>query len=83
MWQRIACLALLSCSSFAYAGCPPEGTDRPSLDLLKQQEFALADDAQRATLALALVDCLADPDPALRDGIAYEALTAWMRGKQL
>lgn len=83
MWQPIACVALLCCSALAYAGCPPEGTDRASLDLLKQQEFTLSDDAQRDTLALALVDCLADPDPALRDGIAYEALTAWMRDKQL
>ena len=24
--------------------------------------------------------CLADPNPAIRDGIAFEALSAWMRG---
>lgn len=83
MWHRLMLIALLSLPAVAWAQCPPEGTDRASLDLLKQQEFALADDAQRQTLAVALVGCLGDPDPALRDGIAYEALTAWMRGKQL
>lgn len=83
MWHRLVLFALLLLPLSAWAACPPEGTDRPSLDLLKQQDFAVADDAQRDALALGLVECLGDPDPALRDGIAYEALTAWMRGKQL
>src|SRR3546814_13792449 len=26
-----------------------------------------------------LLGCLGDPDPAMRDGIAYEALTHWLR----
>lgn len=83
MLRRIAALLLLCASAHVWAECPPEGTDRPSLELLKQQEFAIDDAARRDTLALGLVDCLGDPDPALRDGIAYEALTAWMRGKLL
>ncbi len=37
----------------------------------------------RTALAQALLPCLADPDPALRDGIAYEALSHWMRAGDL
>lgn len=59
--------------------CPPEGTDLSSLKLLKEQDFALDDATTRNTLALGLLGCLASPDPALRDGIAYEALTEWLR----
>lgn len=43
----------------------------------------MADDAARQSLALALVQCLADPDPTLRDGIAFEAYFTWMRANQL
>jgi hypothetical protein len=37
----------------------------------------------RATLALGLLDCLKDPDPVLRDQVAFEAWSAWLRGKKL
>lgn len=63
--------------------CPPEGTDASSLQLLKQQQFQVDDAGTRDALALGLLDCLSSPDPAMRDGIAYEALTAWLRGDQL
>jgi len=83
MWHRIALMAVFLVSASAWAGCPPEGTDAASLRLLKQQAFAMEDAAGRDALALGLVDCLSDPDPGMRDGIAYEALTAWLRGGQL
>lgn len=70
-------------AAWAQDTCPPEGTDAGSLQLLKQQDFAVEDAATRNTLALRLLACLASPDPALRDGIAYEAITAWLRGKAL
>lgn len=77
-------LALLTpWSAVAQDACPPEGTDAGSLQLLKQQDFAIEDATTRNTLALRLLGCLASPDPALRDGIAYEALTAWLRGNAL
>ena len=63
----------------AAAGCPPPGQDAASLAALKAQGFSQPDPAARRTLAMGLVDCLGDRDPALRDGIAYEALTHWLR----
>lgn len=62
-----------------HAGCPPEGQSRASLEALKLLKFAPLDAASRQSLAEALVDCLGDPDPQLRDGIAYEALAQWLR----
>lgn len=76
--------ALLSpLSVWAEDACPPEGTDAGSLQLLKQQDFRVDDTATRNTLAIRLLGCLSSPDPTLRDGIAYEALTAWLRGNGL
>ena len=63
--------------------CPPEGVEAGSLQRLKQQEFAVEDAVKRNALALGLPGCLSSPDPALRDGIAYEALAQWMRRDQL
>ncbi|MEO6365157.1 MAG: DUF2785 domain-containing protein [Luteimonas sp.] len=67
----------------AFAACPPEGQSRESLQALKVLKFTLPDAAERQTLAIGLLDCLADPDPAMRDGIAYEALMQWLRDDQL
>lgn len=67
----------------AHAVCPPQGSSRESLQALKQRDFAVADAASRNALALALVGCLPDPDPALRDGVGYEALAHWMRAGEL
>ena len=83
MWHRIALTAAFLLSTPAWAGCPPEGTDAASLRLLKEQKFAMEDAAARDALAIGLVDCLSDPDPEVRDGIAYEAITTWLRGDQL
>ena len=71
-------LALLG-SAPAMAMCPPSGYDKAGLQALKSAGFAVADPAGKQALAMGLVDCLGDPDPLLRDGIAYEALQHWMR----
>jgi hypothetical protein len=63
--------------------CPPAGMSRQQLLELKAQEFAVADDARRQALALDLLTCLGSTDPALRDGVAFDALQKWMRDKQL
>ena len=74
---------LLLLAPAADATCPPAGYDAARLQELKSREFAVPDGDERQRLAAALLDCLGDPDPALRDGIAYEALSTWMRNQQL
>ncbi len=75
---HVAALALCALPAFARA-CPPEGQTVASLQALKALKFTVPDAGDKRALAEGLVACLADPDPALRDGIAYEALAQWMR----
>lgn len=86
----LACAATLGVAAAAPAACPPAGQTQASLLALKARqwqagpELQAAQDTQamrdgRQALALALVDCLADPDPVLRDDIAFGALQSWMR----
>jgi hypothetical protein len=75
-------LVLMSLGGVANAqdgACPPSGYDHDALAVLKAQEFAVDDTANRQILAEALVACLSDPDPMVRDGIAFEALSQWLR----
>lgn len=50
---------------------------------LRAGNFEVADGARRNELALALAECTGDPDPRVRDGIAFETLSRWLRGKAL
>lgn len=59
--------------------CPPPGWPSAQLEVLKRDKFAMADASARRSLALGLTGCLGDPNPQLRDGIAFEALSTWMR----
>ena len=63
----------------ASANCPPDGWSAGDLRALKAGGFVVADDGHRHRLALGLLPCLADPDPSLRDGIAFEAFSTWLR----
>lgn len=63
----------------AQAHCPPAPHSLASLQALKAQQWQVEDANQRQVYALALLSCLSDPDPQLRDGIAFEALSHWMR----
>jgi hypothetical protein len=83
--MRLLPLALLLslASAPAFATCAPEGWDAAQLQALREGGFKLEDAARRDALALALVDCLGDADPVLRDGTAFEGLAAWMRAKAL
>ncbi len=63
--------------------CRPAGYTRAQLDGLKASGWTIADDATRNALALGLTACLGDPDPTIRDGIAFEALQHYMREAQL
>jgi hypothetical protein len=67
----------------ASAACPPGTTTKVALQILKQVDWKVADDNARQALALALLDCLASPDPELRDGVAFDAISRWARAKAL
>lgn len=76
-------LAALLAAPDLQAACTPGGMTSQQLTSLKAAKFALPDAAQRNRVALDLVECLGDPDPAVRDGMAYEGISTWLRGKQL
>lgn len=67
----------------ALAACPPPGYTAVQLSQLRAAKWEVADHAQRQALALGMLDCLADPDPVLRDERGFESLQAWMRGRKL
>lgn len=79
--RRIWVCVALACGLArpANAVCPPAGWDGAALDRLRAAQFVLDDAGQREALATALLDCLADPRPHLRDEFAFEALAAWLR----
>lgn len=76
-------LLLTSAAVGAAESCPPAGWTPEQLQALKAAEFKLEDPARRQSLALALLGCLSDPDPVLRDGIGFEALSTWLRADAL
>jgi hypothetical protein len=76
-------LACLASPLPAFAHCALADETADGLAQWKAAGFAIADAGDRNRRALELADCLGDPDPLLRDGIAFEALSTWMRGKQL
>ncbi len=75
----VAMLAAPAAARQAGESCPPAGWTTASLASLKANKFSVEDPAARRSLALALTPCLAHPNPALRDGIAFEGLTTWLR----
>ncbi len=75
-------LAPISSSALAQS-CPPAGYNKQSLMELRQNKWDIKNDKKRQETALALLPCLASPDPQLRDEIAFEALSFWMRNKLL
>jgi hypothetical protein len=70
-------------AALAQSDCPPSGFPLSTLNPMKLQGWKLADADRRQSLALGLLPCLSHPDPALRDGIALDGLSAMMRGKLL
>lgn len=76
---RIMMLAGLIAVADAAHACAPDGWNRAQLDALKAAQFEVDTEAQRNALALGLIDCLGVRDSSLRDGIAYEGLSIWMR----
>jgi len=76
-------VGVLAAFGSAHAACPPAGTNKTAMLAIREGGFVIAEDKDRNGLALALLDCLASADPQWRDGIAYEALTTWMRDRRL
>lgn len=76
-------LAALALPAIAAADCAPAGWTGDQLKALKTEGFKLDDDARRAELATGLLGCLSDPDPELRDGIAFEAWSTWLRADKI
>jgi hypothetical protein len=83
--QALALVLALSalCVAAAQAACPPAERDAASLQSLRAAKFEGLDFAARDALARGLLDCLADSRPELRDEIAFEALSTWMRAGAL
>ena len=77
-------MGLMACSSaWSQVQCPPAGWSRAALVQLKAANWTIDTQERREALALELMPCLATPDPELRDTIAFEALSAWLRQKKL
>jgi hypothetical protein len=76
-------VALIGITNVVMAACPPKQFNQEQLVELKTKNWALNDAKQRQQLALDLLPCLSDQNPQLRDGIAFEALSFWMRGELL
>ena len=64
-------------------GCPPPPLTRNDLDALKAGDFAVSSAEERNRLAVVLLACFDDPDPAVRDGIVFEGLSHWLRAGEL
>ena len=82
----ICLLAAVSATPLpAFAGdpCPPAGYSEGQLLELALGGFVTEDAAQRNALALGLMACLSEPNPAIRDGVAFEGTSTWLRGKSL
>jgi len=89
----IAPLLLAACASASqpaglaspagsYTPCEPAAALAALGDERARAEAVLdMDPAEREDLALALLPCLSDPDPDLRDGAAYAALSQMMRSQ--
>ena len=81
----VACLVALGIAEARAQSstCPPAPWTMTQLEALKRDGFKISDPVQRHALALALPACLGHPNPKLRDGIAFEALSTWMRAAQI
>jgi len=87
LWMVLGGVGLAACQPgtepLPSARCQPSAYDKAGLIQLRAENFQIQDAEQRRRFALALTDCLGDPDPVLRDQVAYEGLATMLRGKQL
>lgn len=64
-------------------GCAPLGYSRAMMDTLKAGGWSIADTATRNQFALEIIKCLNHPDPAIRDGLAFEGFQNILRKSEL
>lgn len=79
----IAALFLIAPLAGVSAACPPDGWSRERLETLKAAGFEIEDAASRDEFAEAVIACVASPDPFLRDGVAFEAVSHMLRADRL
>lgn len=75
----IAISLVASLCAVAHAACPPPDAGIDALRQMKAASWQPGDPSAIQALAFELLDCLADPNPELRDELAFDALAAWMR----
>ncbi len=77
--KRFVAILLTTVSAVVAAEpCPPTGTDRADLLVMKANGF-IPSAGTPDTWATALLSCLGDPDPTIRDGVVFEAISHWLR----
>lgn len=81
--QKIAFSVCLFMLSVVVNACPPQGYTNEQLLLIRQNGFNIEDADQRNELAIALLGCVAEPNPKIRDGVAFEGLSKWLRAESL
>lgn len=74
-------LAFMFNATAAFADCDEQA--KQELKSVKSAGWKLDDDGKRQSLALTAADCLGTADTELRDELAFEGLSAWMRGEKL
>lgn len=79
----LSLLASLLLAAPIAPACPPAGLTRVDVLKLKESKFEVASAEERNALAVRLLSCLDDPDPAVRDGVVFGGLQTWLRAKAL
>jgi hypothetical protein len=81
--RPIVLASLASVGLTRAADCPPGAIPPSQWRKLEAHDFVIDDATRLQALSLALLPCLDDPNPKIRDGLAIDALTTWLRDKQI
>jgi hypothetical protein len=82
-WVLLVCGIVPGIGAASDGACPPDGYTLQQLQQIRKAGFELETAEQTNALAVALLGCVGDPDPEIRDGVVYEGLSSWMRGQRL
>lgn len=89
LYLCVSAAALISCGGPSDTALPEPvvcqigSYDFEEISQLKQSQFENLDQAQLNQLALDMLNCLGDPDPAMRDGVVFEGLSFLLRQDKL